>query len=182
MYSGPQLDWDPDIVAAMDDDFDYSDPGNELEDDFVLRANDGEVVTAQPAVYIEEEEEEEREDSRCALGLHCVCTQQCTACTHSTVCIGYCTMSVENECCVWYVSNIVPLPLSPHPPTHLVGEMFPLKMIVVRHSVTRWGAEMVSSHSLQSTRSLHQLFRAMKVCSSQEGYVVLAASGPLFSN
>ncbi|XP_060536625.1 protein LTV1 homolog [Cylas formicarius] len=38
--SGLQLDLDPDIVAAMDDDFDYEDPYNELEDDFVELAND----------------------------------------------------------------------------------------------------------------------------------------------
>lgn len=61
MCSGPQLDWDSDIVAAMDDDFDYNDPANELEDDFVLQASDGEVLTAQPAVYIQQEEEEEEE-------------------------------------------------------------------------------------------------------------------------
>ncbi|KAK2141617.1 hypothetical protein LSH36_1068g00008 [Paralvinella palmiformis] len=35
----PKLDWDPDIVAALDEDFDFSDPDNELEDDFVLQAN-----------------------------------------------------------------------------------------------------------------------------------------------
>ena len=58
MCSGPQLDWDPDVVAAMDDDFDYNDPANELEDDFVLQASDGEVLTAQPAVYIQQEEGE----------------------------------------------------------------------------------------------------------------------------
>ncbi|XP_049817052.1 protein LTV1 homolog [Aethina tumida] len=33
--SGPQLHLDPDIVAAMDEDFDYSDPENELEDNFI---------------------------------------------------------------------------------------------------------------------------------------------------
>lgn len=33
--SGPQLDLDPDIVAAMDDDFDYDDPENQLEDNFI---------------------------------------------------------------------------------------------------------------------------------------------------
>lgn len=37
--SGPQLHLDPDIVAAMDDDFDYSDPENELEDNFIELAN-----------------------------------------------------------------------------------------------------------------------------------------------
>lgn len=39
---GPQLDWDPDVVAALDEDFDFDDPDNQLEDDFVLKANDGE--------------------------------------------------------------------------------------------------------------------------------------------
>ncbi|NXU48782.1 LTV1 protein, partial [Turnix velox] len=37
--SGPRLDFDPDIVAALDDDFDFDNPENILEDDFVLRAN-----------------------------------------------------------------------------------------------------------------------------------------------
>lgn len=37
---GPQLDWDPDIVAAMDEDFDFDDPDNELDDDFMVIAND----------------------------------------------------------------------------------------------------------------------------------------------
>lgn len=33
------MDLDPDIVAAMDDDFDFENPDNELEDDFVTMAN-----------------------------------------------------------------------------------------------------------------------------------------------
>ncbi|XP_050525176.1 protein LTV1 homolog [Daktulosphaira vitifoliae] len=37
--SGLRLDLDPDIVAAMDDDFDYENPDNMLEDDFVITAN-----------------------------------------------------------------------------------------------------------------------------------------------
>ncbi|CAH1738181.1 unnamed protein product [Aphis gossypii] len=37
--SGLRLDLDPDIVAAMDDDFNFDDPDNELEDDFVVMAN-----------------------------------------------------------------------------------------------------------------------------------------------
>uniref|UniRef100_A0A3B5QJ54 Protein LTV1 homolog n=1 Tax=Xiphophorus maculatus TaxID=8083 RepID=A0A3B5QJ54_XIPMA len=37
--SGPRLDMDPDIVAALDEDFDYDDPDNMLEDDFILKAN-----------------------------------------------------------------------------------------------------------------------------------------------
>ncbi|XP_063989879.1 protein LTV1 homolog [Diachasmimorpha longicaudata] len=43
--SGPRIDLDPDIVAAMDDDFDYDDPENQLEDDFFQLANgEGEEV------------------------------------------------------------------------------------------------------------------------------------------
>ncbi|NXT00663.1 LTV1 protein, partial [Jacana jacana] len=38
--SGPLLDFDPDIVAALDDDFDFDNPENILEDDFVLQANE----------------------------------------------------------------------------------------------------------------------------------------------
>ncbi|XP_029920499.1 protein LTV1 homolog [Myripristis murdjan] len=37
--SGPRLDMDPDIVAALDEDFDFDDPDNILEDDFMVRAN-----------------------------------------------------------------------------------------------------------------------------------------------
>ncbi|XP_074657652.1 protein LTV1 homolog [Tubulanus polymorphus] len=37
---GPQPDWDPDIVAALDDDFDYADEENLLDDDFILKANE----------------------------------------------------------------------------------------------------------------------------------------------
>ncbi|KAF6208339.1 hypothetical protein GE061_016793 [Apolygus lucorum] len=39
--SGLQLDLDPDIVAAMDEDFDYDDPDNQLDDDFMIQANGG---------------------------------------------------------------------------------------------------------------------------------------------
>ncbi|EQB78781.1 protein LTV1-like protein [Camelus ferus] len=37
--SGPRLDFDPDIVAALDDDFDFDNPDNLLEDDFILQAS-----------------------------------------------------------------------------------------------------------------------------------------------
>uniref|UniRef100_A0A3P8VMM4 Protein LTV1 homolog n=1 Tax=Cynoglossus semilaevis TaxID=244447 RepID=A0A3P8VMM4_CYNSE len=37
--SGPRLDFDPDIVAALDEDFDYDDPNNVLDDDFIIKAN-----------------------------------------------------------------------------------------------------------------------------------------------
>lgn len=40
--SGLRLDLDPDVVAAMDDDFAYDDPDNILEDDFMALANAGE--------------------------------------------------------------------------------------------------------------------------------------------
>ncbi|CAG0918386.1 unnamed protein product [Notodromas monacha] len=36
--SGPRLDFDPDVAAALDDDFNFDDPENELEDDFVMQA------------------------------------------------------------------------------------------------------------------------------------------------
>ena len=36
---GPQPDWDPDIVEALDDGIDLDDPCNILEDDFVMLAN-----------------------------------------------------------------------------------------------------------------------------------------------
>ncbi|XP_031417993.1 protein LTV1 homolog isoform X2 [Clupea harengus] len=42
--SGPRLDMDPDIVAALDDDFDYDDPENVLDDDFIVKANTGQAV------------------------------------------------------------------------------------------------------------------------------------------
>lgn len=35
--TGPRPDWDPDIVAALDDALDLDDPDNILEDDFVLK-------------------------------------------------------------------------------------------------------------------------------------------------
>lgn len=41
--TGPQLDWDPDIVAALDVDFDFSDAENVLEDDFVALAKGPEL-------------------------------------------------------------------------------------------------------------------------------------------
>jgi len=36
---GPQPDWDPEIVAALDDAIDFDDPDNVLEDDFMQLAN-----------------------------------------------------------------------------------------------------------------------------------------------
>ena len=36
---GPQPDWDPDIVQALDDDVDFEDPDMFLDDDFISKAN-----------------------------------------------------------------------------------------------------------------------------------------------
>ena len=35
--AGPQPDWDPEIVAALDDAIDLNDPENILDDDFILQ-------------------------------------------------------------------------------------------------------------------------------------------------
>jgi len=43
-HTGPRPDLDPDIVAALDDDFDFDNPENELEDDFITMANAGGMV------------------------------------------------------------------------------------------------------------------------------------------
>lgn len=34
---GPHPEWDPDVVAALDGDFDENDPENTLEDDFFIK-------------------------------------------------------------------------------------------------------------------------------------------------
>jgi protein LTV1 len=36
---GLRLDWDPEVLAAMDEDFDFEDPDNQLEDNFMELAN-----------------------------------------------------------------------------------------------------------------------------------------------
>ncbi|CAG9808294.1 unnamed protein product [Chironomus riparius] len=52
--SGPRLDWDPDVVAAMDDDFDFENPNNELEDDFMELAMGG---TGDDSDFVEDDED-----------------------------------------------------------------------------------------------------------------------------
>ena len=37
--TGPQPTWDPDIVAGLDEDFDFGNPSNLLDDDFIVQAN-----------------------------------------------------------------------------------------------------------------------------------------------
>ncbi|XP_053679874.1 protein LTV1 homolog isoform X2 [Anopheles nili] len=54
---GPRPDWDPDVVAALDEDFDFDNPDNELEDNFMelamhKNANEDEE-------YFDEEDEED---------------------------------------------------------------------------------------------------------------------------
>lgn len=58
--SGPRLDMDPDIVAALDEDFDFDDPENILEDDFVVKAND--VMGGDDDDEWEDTDEEDDED------------------------------------------------------------------------------------------------------------------------
>uniref|UniRef100_A0A1B6DBI3 Protein LTV1 homolog n=1 Tax=Clastoptera arizonana TaxID=38151 RepID=A0A1B6DBI3_9HEMI len=58
LFKGLRLDLDPDIVAAMDEDFDYSNPENELEDDFVQIANglnNDEVYVVSDEEYVDSE-------------------------------------------------------------------------------------------------------------------------------
>ncbi|XP_043525037.1 protein LTV1 homolog isoform X2 [Frieseomelitta varia] len=76
--SGLQLDLDPDIVAAMDDDFDYDNSENELEDNFMELANapisDNEILPEKYGqasdVSSEFELSDEEQDEVCSLGEH----------------------------------------------------------------------------------------------------------------
>nr|CAG4646376.1 EOG090X08PQ [Macrothrix elegans] len=65
-HSGPRPDLDPDVIAALDDDFDYEDPENELEDDFMALANatppDGEEESEGDSEDYEDLEDEEEGD------------------------------------------------------------------------------------------------------------------------
>lgn len=44
VVQGPRLDWDPEILAALDDDFDFDDPANVLADNFFDAVNADELV------------------------------------------------------------------------------------------------------------------------------------------
>ncbi|XP_007422967.1 protein LTV1 homolog [Python bivittatus] len=59
---GPRPDLDPDIVAALDDDFDFDNPDNLLEDDFMLRANKPGSLELEKEVSWESEDEDAWED------------------------------------------------------------------------------------------------------------------------
>ncbi|XP_077574927.1 protein LTV1 homolog [Stigmatopora nigra] len=58
--SGPRLDMDPDIVAALDEDFDFDDPDNALEDDFITKANS--ASCAQPTDDDDDDSWEDTDD------------------------------------------------------------------------------------------------------------------------
>ncbi|XP_044279231.1 protein LTV1 homolog isoform X1 [Varanus komodoensis] len=60
--SGPRLDFDPDIVAALDEDFDFDNPDNLLEDDFILKANQSGSTKEEKEACGESEDEDEWED------------------------------------------------------------------------------------------------------------------------
>lgn len=57
---GPRPDWDPDVVAALDDDFDFDDENNQLEDDFVMKAMDGESGDEED--YYDDDEDYDEDD------------------------------------------------------------------------------------------------------------------------
>lgn len=59
--SGPRLDMDPDIVAALDEDFNYDDPDNLLDDDFILKANS--AKGAEDVEGADEDDDDEWEDT-----------------------------------------------------------------------------------------------------------------------
>ncbi|XP_049789634.1 protein LTV1 homolog isoform X1 [Schistocerca nitens] len=76
--SGLRLELDPDVVAAMDDDFDFDDPENQLEDNFVELANavdsneedkeyDSDDTASTGDSLEETEEEEDENDEICSL-------------------------------------------------------------------------------------------------------------------
>ncbi|XP_037545919.1 protein LTV1 homolog [Nematolebias whitei] len=60
--SGPRLDMDPDIVAALDEDFDYGDPENILEDDFIVKATSADEAVDAEGHYDDDDDEWEDTD------------------------------------------------------------------------------------------------------------------------
>ncbi|XP_071387728.1 protein LTV1 homolog isoform X2 [Centroberyx affinis] len=61
--SGPRLDMDPDIVAGLDEDFDYDDPDNILDDDFIIKANDVKGAVDMEGGDNDEDDDDEWEDT-----------------------------------------------------------------------------------------------------------------------
>uniref|UniRef100_UPI00358F1C26 protein LTV1 homolog n=1 Tax=Myxine glutinosa TaxID=7769 RepID=UPI00358F1C26 len=60
---GPRPDWDPDIVAALDDDFDFDAVDSAMEDNFVLKAN-----ALHPFADEKDEHDDEWEDMEGSFG------------------------------------------------------------------------------------------------------------------
>ncbi|XP_055856403.1 protein LTV1 homolog [Episyrphus balteatus] len=56
---GPRPDLDPDVVAALDDDFDFDNADNQMEDDFVVQAMGDEDDEDDDDDYYDEEDEED---------------------------------------------------------------------------------------------------------------------------
>nr|CAB3263568.1 protein LTV1 homolog [Phallusia mammillata] len=50
---GPQPSWDPDIVAGLEEDFNYSDPENILDDDFMVQAS--QPIKGSPCIESDDE-------------------------------------------------------------------------------------------------------------------------------
>lgn len=53
---GPRLDWDPDVVEALEDDFNFDDPDNQLEDNFMELAQGGEDAVDDDDEWMDEED------------------------------------------------------------------------------------------------------------------------------
>ena len=64
---GLDLSLDPDIVAAMDDDFNFDDPDNEFDDDFVMQLAQGGGEGSEEDIE-EDDEDQWEDDSDCAGG------------------------------------------------------------------------------------------------------------------
>ena len=61
-HTGPRLDWDPEVVAALDDDFDHDDPENVLDDDFILQAEALDLDGSEGADFSSDEADEDPAD------------------------------------------------------------------------------------------------------------------------
>lgn len=61
--SGPRLDMDPDIVAALDEDFDYDDPENILDDDFIMKANSASAAADMRGDDDDDDDDDDWEDT-----------------------------------------------------------------------------------------------------------------------
>ena len=65
---GLDLSLDPDIVATMDEDFNFDDPENEFDDDFIMQMNGGEAGQDDDDYEGDDDEEWEDDSDDCAGG------------------------------------------------------------------------------------------------------------------